>query len=387
MNCDINEKILFHLNVILDLVQDQKSSDIIDIIIHYITKCKRIIDQNYGFINPFRDKNNRLFTRVLNEIKINSTINSMKKRNLTKNQRSDEWKVIRMKKISASECHHCLGSEIKLYSYIYEKCKKYYEYIQSNNLQNIITSSLQHGIFNEYIIIEFSKTYLFRNYTVLHDFGTIEHESYTFIGASPDGLIFNANEIYLLEIKCPLTRELSKEIIKIPKEYLNQMQLQMEVCNINFCKYLEVLIVNYNDLSNFIEIYFEYLNHDKITKKYFGLIRSLNYSDQEIKKVHFFDEDIFSTNNTSDSIRNYILDILMIEISNDWTINSEETVYFSINDFYLETISRDQHWFENGIKNFQKCNNFLVKYMNNYDDYLMFESEIKEKRKKRNKKG
>lgn len=69
--------------------------------------------------------------------------------------------------------------------------------------------------------------------THVAEFGCIQHPSYSFLGASPDGINDNPlNPRYgrMLEIKNPTTRIIDG----VPKrEYWIQMQLQMEVCNLD----------------------------------------------------------------------------------------------------------------------------------------------------------
>jgi hypothetical protein len=87
--------------------------------------------------------------------------------------------------------------------------------------------------------------------TKVEDFGCIQHHTYRFLGASPDGIIVNKDsERYgrMLEIK----NVVSREINGIPKkEYWIQMQLQMEVCDLDECDFLETKFIEYPDESSF----------------------------------------------------------------------------------------------------------------------------------------
>jgi hypothetical protein len=88
--------------------------------------------------------------------------------------------------------------------------------------------------------------------TKVEDFGCIQHSLYKFIGASPDGIIVNKDsDRYgrMLEIK----NVVSRDINGIPKkEYWIQMQLQMEVCDLDECDFLETKFVEYPDEQSFI---------------------------------------------------------------------------------------------------------------------------------------
>lgn len=73
------------------------------------------------------------------------------------------------------------------------------------------------------------------------DAGRLLHPTDPLLAASPDGLIHDAADDRrvgrLLEIKCPVTREITGAI---PFEYWSQMQIQMEVTGVDECEYVEV---------------------------------------------------------------------------------------------------------------------------------------------------
>jgi hypothetical protein len=74
------------------------------------------------------------------------------------------------------------------------------------------------------------------------DLGRLVHPTDGRLAASPDGLITTgadpANPLIgrLVEIKCPISREIGGAI---PDEYYAQMQLQLEVCGLDVCQYVE----------------------------------------------------------------------------------------------------------------------------------------------------
>jgi hypothetical protein len=83
------------------------------------------------------------------------------------------------------------------------------------------------------------------------EYGCITHKKHTFLGASPDGIIESSDsELYgrMLEIKNIVNRE----ITGIPlKAYWVQMQLQMEVCELDKCDFLETRFLEYEDKEGF----------------------------------------------------------------------------------------------------------------------------------------
>ena len=75
--------------------------------------------------------------------------------------------------------------------------------------------------------------------------GRITHMENGMLAASPDGIIEESPDAKsigrLIEIKCPYSRAIGGEI---PYEYWVQMQIQMEVCDLDECEYLEAEIVS-----------------------------------------------------------------------------------------------------------------------------------------------
>jgi putative phage-type endonuclease len=74
------------------------------------------------------------------------------------------------------------------------------------------------------------------NGEVCHETGCIPHATIPFLGASPDGILESGA---LLEIKCPLRREPVRGVENVPPYYMSQMQLQMEVCDLDRCYFVE----------------------------------------------------------------------------------------------------------------------------------------------------
>lgn len=90
------------------------------------------------------------------------------------------------------------------------------------------------------------------NKCTIIEFGCLQHPTYKYIGASPDGITPDG---IMLEIKCPTSRK----ITGIPPEYYwCQMQQQLEVCDLYKCDFLECLLEEYKSKE-------EYFN-DKTTE-------------------------------------------------------------------------------------------------------------------------
>lgn len=78
--------------------------------------------------------------------------------------------------------------------------------------------------------------------TKVYDVGRLYHQSLDRCAASPDGIVLGTSERAgrLIEIKCPVTRDI--ESAAIPADYYAQMQQQLEVTGLEECDYIEVKI-------------------------------------------------------------------------------------------------------------------------------------------------
>lgn len=85
-----------------------------------------------------------------------------------------------------------------------------------------------------------------RNEIRMGEFGCIQHREHTFIGASPDGIVLSrSSPLYgrMLEIKNVVNREVNG-IPSMP--YWIQMQVQMEVCDLEECDFVETVFKEYD---------------------------------------------------------------------------------------------------------------------------------------------
>lgn len=165
-------------------------------------------------------------------------------------QKTREWYEKRYGMLTASNISKALGSESQRNSLIYEKCKPLVtEYHQYGNVNT--ESSMHWGVKYEPVS---AAIYEHMYSAKLSDFGCIPHEKYSFIGASPDGIVCDpAHPRYghMVEIKNIVNRD----ITGIPKEeYWIQMQVQLETCNLEYCDFVETRIKEY---ENAIEYYID----------------------------------------------------------------------------------------------------------------------------------
>jgi len=170
-------------------------------------------------------------------------------------QRTPEWYTFRHGLITASNIWKVLGSDANVNSLIYEKCKPCYARDRCNSVEgdeemllntkhvqiqpSVNTQSTLHwGVKYEPLS---AMIYEMRNEIRLGEFGCIQHREHAFIGASPDGIVLSrSSPMYgrMLEIKNVVNREVNG-IPSMP--YWIQMQVQMEVCNLEECDFVETV--------------------------------------------------------------------------------------------------------------------------------------------------
>ena len=166
-------------------------------------------------------------------------------------QRSNEWYKYRHELITASNAWKVFESIRTQNQLICEKCKPLNLNLDDNQNKKFVQmdSPLHWG--NKYEDVSIM-IYEHFNKTAIDDFGCIQHPNVPCLGASPDGICNDSNsDIYgrMLEIK----NVVSRQINGIPKkEYWIQMQLQMEVCNLNECDFLETKFLEYENEEEFI---------------------------------------------------------------------------------------------------------------------------------------
>jgi len=178
-------------------------------------------------------------------------------------QRTPEWYAFRHNLITASNIWKAIGSEANKNSLICEKCKPIMGTSviggtggtgvsggepESATTNSVNTDSPLHwGVKYEPLTV---MLYEKRNKVKVGEFGCIQHSKYSFIGASPDGIVVSEESNAfgrMLEIK----NVVSREITGIPKmDYWVQMQIQMEVCDLNECDFLETQFKEYDETED-----------------------------------------------------------------------------------------------------------------------------------------
>jgi putative phage-type endonuclease len=161
-------------------------------------------------------------------------------------QRTDEWYKYRYNMLTASSLWKIFKSDSSRRELIESKKKP----LDLQKYKSVNTESTLHwGHKYEPLSVLFYED-MFN--TTVGDFGCIKHSQYDFIGASPDGInIKKEHPLHgrMLEIKNIVNRTIDG----IPKyEYWIQMQLQMEVCDLDYCDFLECKFIEYNSYQDYV---------------------------------------------------------------------------------------------------------------------------------------
>ena len=156
-------------------------------------------------------------------------------------QCTPEWYAFRQNYITASSAWKAFVSPATRNQLIYEKCVPFDpdKYKSTASLD----SPLQWGVRYEPVsILWYEHTYG----TKVEDFGCIPHPTLPCLAASPDGINTDPKAPRfgrMLEVKNIVNRVING----VPKlEYWVQMQLQMEVCGLNECDFLETRFKEYD---------------------------------------------------------------------------------------------------------------------------------------------
>jgi len=303
----------------------------------------------FKFIIPKRSYINSIIRKDLDNVNYNLNINfniinnqlNILKSIVQPDQRSDEWYIFRNSTLTASNIYKIFISEYSQNQLILEKC----EPLNINKFKTNNTNSPLHwGQKYEPVSTMY---YEYINNTKVTEFGCIPHSKYSFIAASPDGIVCDpSSELFgrMLEIK----NVVSREITGIPKmEYWIQMQIQMEVCNLNECDFLETKFTEYSDYDDFI---------NDNTTNYKGIIlQYLKNEEPYYIYAPFMLNDVYSN-----EYKNWFNE--KIEQNKEFTFIN--TLYWKLEIISCVLVLRNKYWF-----------NTILPYIETFWNQLVSERE------------
>jgi len=270
----------------------------------------------------------RTFIRKLPNIELITTIINYLKTKPQPEQKTEEWYKFRNNTLTASNIWKAFGTPCMVNQLIYEKCNP----INLSKLSTSIDTPMHWG--NKYEPLSVM-VYENKYKTKIGEFGCILHDKYDFIAASPDGInIDSSSKRYgrMLEIKNIVNREING----IPKlEYWIQMQIQMEVCNLNECDFLETRFVEYDSKEDFDnDGIFNYTQNNKLK----GIVMMFNKDDSPkyiYPPLHLSEEELEKwEEETMEKYNNLV-----------WVKN----IYWKLEHISCVLVLRNKEWFKQAV--------------------------------------
>lgn len=171
-------------------------------------------------------------------------------------QRSEAWYKLRDGKITASDGGTVIGCNKHEPQFKFIMKKVFGAPFNNNEF-------CYHGKKYERIA---TSIYEYRMNLTTIEFGLVGHPKYSFLGASPDGIVgmYKMDGKHLtkyvgrmLEIKCPLIRKIKMEgeILDhiVPIYYWVQVQLQLQCCDLDECDFWQCELSEYKSREEFIQ--------------------------------------------------------------------------------------------------------------------------------------
>ena len=264
-------------------------------------------------------------------------------------QRTDEWYMFRHNLITASNAYKVFESQCTINQLIYEKCQPLKTTNDDKNAMVNVNTPFHWGQKYEPVSVMLYE-YLYN--TKVADFGCIKHDNYPFLGASPDGINVDVNSDRfgrMLEIKNIVNREING----IPKkEYWIQMQLQMEVCNLDECDFLETKFIEYENAGEF----FKELEDSVVLDKKGVIIYFHNIS--EAKPFYVYKPlNIVKI----DDILKWEEDMIDLYQSTQHNMTYIKSIYWKLEKLSCVLVLRNKSWFKNNIQTIESVWNIIEK--------------------------
>lgn len=297
-------------------------------------------------------------------------------------QRTPEWYKARQTMVTASEASSCLYKSEKhtrayvdqfnlansfrfkdseplnpydtREDYIIKKCSLFYnEYAYKDTVHTLWGKKYEDAA---------SRLYCQLYNTSLLEFGLVPHARLKWLAASPDGITPDG---VMLEIKCPKSRKIDPT--KIPLYYWVQVQIQLEVCNLEQCDFIECEIKELDSLEEFVQS----------DAQHKGVCVQLPGSENDPKFV--YPPPHIST---TDMYLQWALEKLTELQDNDTGFQSSKVSYYVITKNCVQHIPRSREWFNNVRNEIKSTCELIQKLQANRDDFLKYKESIHELKNK-----
>lgn len=283
----------------------------------------------FSNIMPPRSYKTTYIRKIPNTKKMDEKIKYLKSKPQP-DQRTKDWYLRRYNMITASNAWKILDSQSNVNSIIYEKCVP----LDTSRNDSLNTGTAFHWghKYEPLSVMYYEYTYK----TKVEDYGCIGHDDYSFLGASPDGINVDSSSYRhgrMLEIKNPVNRILDGNP---KKEYWIQMQLQMEVCDLNECDFLETTFKEYEDKE-------EFDNDGDFTYTKEGQIKGVIMYFLDNGNYHYEYAPLYITQEGFD-----IWESKMMEKNESklWLKN----IYWRLHEVSCILVLRNKFWFKNSIE-------------------------------------
>lgn len=318
-------------------------------------------------------------------------------------QRSEGWFKQRDGKITASDGGTVLGENKYEFPY-----KFYIKKVKGSLFTG--NEACYHGKKFENVA---TMIYSYRMNVQVMEFGLIDHPKYKFLGASPDGIVgeYKLDGIHttalvgrMLEIKVPFRRKiLQTGEIKdgiCPIYYWDQVQLQLECCDLDLCDFWQCNLAEYSSREDFLaDTDTTEPFRSRTTKFEKGVLIQLLPRD----KMDNASTDYFTTvyndasfiyppkiEMTPEECDVWILEILSKLYMTHKDCVFDRIVYWKLIESKCVTIERDKKWFKERLPILQKTWD-NVEYLRSHKDKseiaFQYIEALKDTEKKKNDKA
>lgn len=237
----------------------------------------------------------------------------------------------------------------------------------------------------------------------IDEYGFLPHETLSFIGASPDGIVgkYKRNKQNLtnlcgrmVEIKSVATRKINMDpndtIINsiIPEYYIPQIYQQLETCNLNECDFFQIKAIEYDGWNDFKEdtnIDKPYLTKDN---KFKNMIIQLlpNYIKSDAKGNKIYQNAKFihppKIDMTITELLRWYRNVKKQQIpqgkslSQFYTIRDNyyihKVIYYYIDHARCTLVNRNKTFFTSNIPIYTKMWNYVIFLRNNHEHAKIF---------------
>ncbi len=304
-------------------------------------------------------------------------------------QRSSEWYEKRKTMITASSAANLLVKDDKVCDSYINEYKLHDTFVKDNRCANPYSSKKQyildkcvgskfkgsaatyHGQKYEEIVTDI---YRIENNTEVMEFGILTHPKYSWLGASPDGI---TPQGIMLEIKCPYRRAITGVP---PFYYWIQVQFQLEVCDLDYCDFVEYQFIEVLSKEEFLD---DTTLESKIYNK--GAVVTISkLKDGEIdysqNEYIYLPKEIYKLGDEKivewyeHTIKEYTSK-LKEEYRDTIRISGN---YWKVTDRCITRIKRDKQWFENILPSLEKAWEEIEYYKMNDNHRILLKRQQKE---------